>query len=440
MNIYALATPPGKSGLAVIRLSGKDALKIALKIAKKRYFKPRFATYTNLYDKKKNLIDQGLVIFFKSPKSYTGEDVVEFHIHGSYAVINHLYDTLASYSECRLAKPGEFTKNAIINGKMNLMQAEALIDLINSETNLQKKYSQKILKDDAKKLFLDLKKELHSILANYEALIDFSDEEIPINIFLRNRDKLLIINKKIQDLIEQAKNNEKIHSGYEVTVIGPVNSGKSSLINTILKRQASIVSNIPGTTRDIVRSNFFLDGKLLNISDTAGLRKTKDKVEKVGVSLSLKTLKEADLKILVLDNSKKEQETYLKYFDQNTILVINKIDLKQKLFLSSKNLDLVKISVKKNSGLKELLHLISKKLSKLYPSTIETVISRKRHLKSLKEASFYISSCLKKKDIKQLDLIAEDLRLAINSINSLVGEVNVEKLLDIIFKEYCIGK
>jgi len=320
------------------------------------------------------------------------------------------------------------------------MQAEALIDLINSETYLQKKYSQKILKDDAKKVFLDLKKELHSILANYEALIDFSDEEIPKNIFLRNRDKLLIINKKIENLIEQGKNYEKIHSGYEVTVIGPVNSGKSSLINTILKRQASIVSNVPGTTRDIIRSNFFLDGKLLNISDTAGLRKTKNKVEKIGVSLSLKTLKEADLKILVLDNSKKEHETYFKYFDQNTILVINKIDLKQKLFLSSKNLDLVKISVKKNSGLKELLDVISKKLSKLYPSTIETIISRKRHLKSLKDASFYISSCLKKKDVKQLDLIAEDLRLAIKSINLLVGEVNVEKLLDIIFKEYCIGK
>ena len=305
MSIFALATAPGTSGLAVIRVSGKDAFKVAKGLTKFKKIKPRVANFSSFYDNKNQIIDKGIFIFFPKPNSYTGDDVVEFHVHGSNAVIKYFLKTLSRFKNCRLAKPGEFTKTALLNKKINLLQAESLIDLINSETELQRTQALKVMNEDTTKVYNNLRDEVIKILSDYEAVIDFSDDEVGDNVFLNNRDKLLKINDKIKEIIQKGENSEKIREGFKVSIIGPTNSGKSSLINCLANRQVSIVSNIPGTTRDLIETSILLNGKLVRFFDTAGFRSSKNIIEKKGISLTNKNLKDSDLKLIIFDHTKK---------------------------------------------------------------------------------------------------------------------------------------
>ena len=305
MSIFALATAPGTSGLAVIRLSGKEAFKVAKTITKFKKIKPRVANFSSFYDHKNKIIDKGIFIFFPKPNSYTGDDVVEFHIHGSNAVVKYFLKILSSFKNCRLAKPGEFTKIALLNKKINLLQAESLIDLINSETELQRIQALKVMNEDTTKVYTSLRNEMIKILSDYEAVIDFSDDEVGDNVFSNNRYKLLKINDKIRQIIRNGENSEKIRDGFKVSIVGPTNSGKSSLINCLANRQVSIVSNIPGTTRDLIETSIMLNGKLVRFFDTAGLRNSKNIIEKKGISLTNKNLKDSDLKLIIFDHTKK---------------------------------------------------------------------------------------------------------------------------------------
>ncbi|MFM8423254.1 MAG: tRNA uridine-5-carboxymethylaminomethyl(34) synthesis GTPase MnmE, partial [Candidatus Fonsibacter sp.] len=225
MSIFALATAPGISGLAVIRVSGKEALKIAKTITKFKKIKARIANFSSFYDSKNKIIDKGIFIFFPKPNSYTGDDVVEFHVHGSNAVVKYFLEVLSKFKNCRLAKPGEFTKTALLNKKINLLQAESLIDLINSETELQRTQALRVMNDDTTKVYNNLRTDLIKILADYEAVIDFSDDEVGDSVFFNNRDKLLKINDKIKEIIQRSQNSEKIREGFKVSIIGPTNSG-----------------------------------------------------------------------------------------------------------------------------------------------------------------------------------------------------------------------
>jgi tRNA modification GTPase len=441
MSIFALATAPGTSGLAVIRVSGKDAYKIALTITKAKKIRPRIANFGSFYDHKNKIIDKGIFIFFSKPNSYTGDDVVEFHVHGSKAVINYFLKILSKFKNCRLAKPGEFTKTALLNKKINLLQAESLIDLINSETELQRKQALKIMNEDTTKVYNDLRDEIIKILADYEAVIDFSDDEVGDDVFLKSKPKLLKLNDKINDIIYKSRNSEKIREGFKVSIIGPTNSGKSSLMNCLANRQVSIVSNTPGTTRDIIETSIMLNGKLVRFFDTAGIRNSKNLIEKKGIALTNKNLKNSDLKLIIFDQTKIIDKKILRLYDSKSILVLNKIDIK-----SSKNIfknriyKAIKISAKKNIGTSNLIKIISKKIDQHFEINEDNIVSRQRHIKSLENARFFINKSLKKKSIDQIDLAAEDLRLVTRSLGEIVGYVNVEELLDRIFKDFCIGK
>ena len=441
MSIFALATAPGTSGLAVIRVSGKEAFTVARTITKFKKIKPRIANFSSFYDSKNQIIDKGIFIFFPKPNSYTGDDVVEFHIHGSNAVVKYFIKVLSELKNCRLAKPGEFTKTALLNKKINLLQAESLIDLINSETELQRIQALKVMNEDTTQVYNNLRDELIKILSDYEAVIDFSDDEVGDNVFFNNRNKLLKINDKIKKIIQRSDNSEKIREGFRVSIIGPTNSGKSSLINCLANRPVSIVSNIPGTTRDLIEASILLDGKLVRFFDTAGLRNSKNIIEKKGISLTNKNLKNSDLKLIIFDHTKKVDKKILKLFDSKSILVLNKIDIKSsKIFLSSKIYKPIKISAKKNIGISNLVNSISKKINDHFKVNEDNIISRQRHVKSLENTVFFIQKCLKKNSINQIDLAAEDLRLAVRNLGEIVGFVNVEELLDKIFKDFCIGK
>ncbi len=441
MSIFALATAPGTSGLAVIRVSGKEALPVAKIITKFKKIKPRVANFSSFYDHKNKIIDKGIFIFFPKPNSYTGDDVVEFHIHGSNAVVKYFLKILSNFKNCRLAKPGEFTKTALLNKKINLLQAESLIDLINSETELQRIQALKVMNEDTTQVYTSLRNEMIKILSDYEAVIDFSDDEVGDNVFSSSRDKLLKINDKIKKIISNGENSEKIREGFKVSIIGPTNSGKSSLINCLANRQVSIVSNIPGTTRDLIETSIMLNGKLVRFFDTAGLRKSKNIIEKKGISLTNKNLKDSDLKLIIFDYTKKIDKKILKLFDSKSILVLNKIDIKSSnKFLQDKIFKPIKISVKKNIGIDNLVNKISEKIDEDFKFSSDNIISRQRHKKSLENAVFFIEKCLSKKSIDQIDLAAEDLRLAVRNLGEIVGYVNVEELLERIFKDFCIGK
>ena len=441
MSIFALATAPGTSGLAVIRVSGKEAFKVAKTLTKFKKIKPRIANFSSFYDHKNQIIDKGIFIFFPKPNSYTGDDVVEFHVHGSNAVIKYFLKTLSSFKNCRLAKPGEFTKTALLNKKINLLQAESLIDLINSETELQRIQALKVMNEDTTKVYNNLRDEMIKILSDYEAVIDFSDDEVGDNVFLNNRDKLLKINDKIKEIIHKGENSEKIRNGFKVSIVGPTNSGKSSLINCLANRQVSIVSNIPGTTRDLIEISILLNGKLVRFFDTAGLRKSKNILEKKGISLTNKNLRDSDLKLFIFDHTKKIDKKILNLYDQKSILVLNKIDIKKpNNFSENKIYKPIRISVKKNIGISTLVKIISKKIDDRFKVNEDNIISRERHRKNLENAVFFIEKCLNKKSINQIDLAAEDLRLAVRNLGEIVGYVNVEELLDRIFKDFCIGK
>ena len=441
MSIFALATAPGTAGLAVIRVSGKEAFRVTKTITKFKKIKPRVANFSSFYDHKNKVIDKGIFIFFPKPNSYTGDDVVEFHIHGSNAVVKYFLKILSGFKNCRLAKPGEFTKTALLNKKINLLQAESLIDLINSETELQRIQALKVMNEDTTKVYNNLRNEMIKILSDYEAVIDFSDDEVGDNVFSNNRDKLLKINDKIREIILNGENSEKIREGFKVSIIGPTNSGKSSLMNCLANREVSIVSNIPGTTRDLIETSIMLNGKLVRFFDTAGLRNSKNIIEKKGISLTNKNLKDSDLKLIIFDYTKKIDNKILKLFDSKSILVLNKIDIKSSnKFLNEEIYKPLKISVKKNIGIANLVKRISKKIDEHFKVNLDNIISRQRHRKSLENTVFFIERCLNKKSIDQIDIAAEDLRLAVRNLGEIVGYVNVEELLERIFKDFCIGK
>jgi tRNA modification GTPase len=441
MSIFALATAPGTAGLAVIRVSGKEAFRVTKTITKFKKIKPRVANFSSFYDHKNKVIDKGIFIFFPKPNSYTGDDVAEFHIHGSNAVVKYFLKILSGFKNCRLAKPGEFTKTALLNKKINLLQAESLIDLINSETELQRIQALKVMNEDTTKVYNNLRNEMIKILSDYEAVIDFSDDEVGDNVFSNNRDKLLTINDKIRKIILNGENSEKIREGFKVSIIGPTNSGKSSLMNCLANREVSIVSNIPGTTRDLIETSIMLNGKLVRFFDTAGLRNSKNIIEKKGISLTNKNLKDSDLKLIIFDYTKKIDNKILKLFDSKSILVLNKIDIKSSnKFLNEEIYKPLKISVKKNIGIANLVKRISKKIDEHFKVNLDNIISRQRHRKSLENTVFFIERCLNKKSIDQIDLAAEDLRLAVRNLGEIVGYVNVEELLERIFKDFCIGK
>jgi len=443
MTIYALSTGPGISGIAIVRVSGKDTKKVIKLLTNATIPKPRVATLRKINKiNTSELIDEGIILWFPGPESYTGEDMAEFHIHGSKAVIDALHYSISKIENCRLAEAGEFTKLAFQNGKINLLKAESIADLISAETEIQRQQAIKIMNGRSADKFNSLREKLLKILSHVEAKIDFPDEDLPEDI-LKNIKKIsneVILN--IKKILDDQKVGERIREGFKIAIIGPTNAGKSSLLNHLSNRDAAIVSEIAGTTRDVIETHLNIDGYPVVVSDTAGIRDSKNEIEKKGIKLALDKAENADLKLIVIDAKSIDFKGVLKeLIDENAILVVNKSDLlKEDLSSTIKNFEHVLVSVKNNLNIEDLIFKIKNKLKNKFITSEDILITRERHRQHLEQSLNYLKNFEEKNEAEDFDKAAEDLRLATRHLGMIVGKVDVEEILGSIFNDFCIGK
>ena len=442
MNIFALSSGTGPCGIAIIRLSGPDTFKICKLISNQKRIKENYINLCKFIDPSNGAIidPEALLLWFPKPNSFTGDDLAEFHIHGSNAVISYFLKVLSDQDNCRLAEPGEFTKIAFQNNKIDLLKAESIGDLIHSETELQRKQAVNIVNGNASKYYEELRKKLIKSLSFIEAKIDFDEEDLPENVLKEAQKSIKDIYKDIRRIIDDNQIGEKIRDGFRVSIVGETNVGKSSLLNLLSKRDVAIVSDEAGTTRDVIETYLNLEGFPVILADTAGIREAKNDIEKKGISLALNKFKEADLNIVVVDNSNKIISDKIKsMINKETIVLLNKSDVQSK---ENHNFDVdtVLASVKDNKNIDKLINLIKQKLNKKFSSKNSALITRERHRVKLNECLKEIDKFLKKDQIKDLELAAEDLRMATRHLGGIVGKVDVEEILGSIFKDFCIGK
>ena len=443
MTIYALASGSGISGVAVIRVSGDNVKRVIKLLTGKELPSPRVATLRKINNiNTSELIDEGIIIWFPGPESYTGEDMAEFHVHGGKAVILAIQNQISKIENCRLAEPGEFTKLAFQNGKINLLKAESIADLISAETEIQRLQAVKIMQGKSSDKFNELREKLIKILSYVEAKIDFPDEDLPEDKIKQIRNNSSKVLYEIIKILNDQKVGEIVREGFKIAIVGPTNAGKSSLLNNLANREVAIVSEIAGTTRDVIETHFNIDGYPVVISDTAGIRESKDEIEKKGIKLSLKKAEKADLKLVVVDARNIDFRGFLNdLLKDNAILVVNKSDLlKEKLHSQITKFKHVLISLKKNSNIEKLISEIKNNLKDKFISDEDILITRERHRQHLMQCSDHLKSFLQKNDKKDFDKAAEDLRLATRHLGMIVGKVDVEEILGSIFNDFCIGK
>ncbi len=443
MTIYALSSGPGISGVAVIRVSGKSTSEVIKKLTGEDIPSPRVATLRK-FNKNggKELIDEGVIIWFPAPNSYTGEDLAEFHVHGSRAVVNAMHLAISKIKNCRLAEPGEFTKRAFQNGKINLLKAESIADLIASETEIQRKQALKIMSGKSAKKFNLWREGLLKILSYMEAKIDFPDEDLPKNIISEIQKTSNNVLYEIKNTLNDQKVGERIREGFKIAIVGPPNSGKSSLLNYLSKRDVAIVSEIAGTTRDVIETHLNLDGYPVVASDTAGIRNSKNEIEKKGIKIALNRAEDADLKLVIVSAKNVDFTGVLKnLLSKNAILVLNKSDLiKKKIKKNIKKYDHILISIKNDVNLNKLISKIKSKLKNKFTASEDILITRERHRQNLINCVHHLEKFNKKKKDQDFDKAAEDLRMATRHLGMIVGKVDVEELLGSIFNDFCIGK
>ena len=425
-TIYALSTPTGKSAIALIRVSGKDSLETIKKISSIKKISPNKTKVTFLKYKKK-IIDQVIITFFKKTKSFTGEDMFEINCHGSPAIITKISKTL-EYLGLRLAEPGEFTRRALMNDKIDLLQTEGLSDLINAETEKQRSLAITSLSGDLSLFIKDINNRLSLILANTEALIDFSDEDLPGNVLIKIKEQTKNIIKILKKEINNSKISKPIRSGFVVSVIGKPNTGKSSFINYISKKEVSIVTNIPGTTTDNITSIIDIGGYKFTFIDTAGLRKHKNKIEEIGIKKTKEAILQSNLSLVFLKGIE-----FNKYNDvENKIFVRSKLD-KRKTNKKEKNT--TNISSITGEGVGALFKKINKNLIKAQKN--EPILSRERHINIMKKVLLELKS-INASD--SLDIKSYKYREALRLSLEINQKFDIENILDIIFKDFCIGK
>ncbi len=426
-TIFALASAQGKAGVAVIRLSGPSAHTAAAQLTGGD-LPARGMRVRTLYDANRERLDDGLVLTFQAPSSFTGEDVAELQIHGSTATADAVLRYLSSVDGLRLAEPGEFTRRALENGKMDLVQVEGLADLIDAETEAQRKQAQTILSGALGTLAERWRRDLVRAASLLEAVIDFADEEVPTDVTPEVRE---LINGVKGDLEKEAKGvliAERVRSGFEVAIVGLPNAGKSTLLNALAGRDAAIISEYAGTTRDVIEVRMDLSGLPVTLLDTAGLRETDDHVESLGIELARKRADAADLRVFLAD----EIGGLGVAMQDGDIHVLPKSDLRE----GSEG----GISGKTGQGIDQLIHNISCVLTQRTAS--HGIATRERHRVALNKA---IDTLIAAQDILEsgpdlYDIAAEELRTAVRALESLVGRIDVETLLDEIFSSFCLGK
>ena len=443
MTIYALSSGPGIAGISVIRVSGFKTKDVIINLTNHAELEPRVATLRKFNKINNNeLIDEGILIWFPGPNSYTGEDMAEFHVHGSKAVVDSIQAEISKIDGCRLADPGEFTKIAFQNGKINLLQAESISDLISSETEIQRQQAIKIMSGKSSDKFNSLRSRLIKILSNVEAKIDFPEDDLPNDILENIHIETHNIKTEIEKILNDQRVGERIREGFKIAIIGPTNAGKSSLLNYLSRRDIAIVSEIAGTTRDVIEAHLNLDGFPVIVSDTAGIRVSKDEIEKKGIKLALEKAENADLNIIVIEPKSVD---FTDFFNQSAIekaiLVVNKSDLVfEEINEEIKKYNPIFISVKEEKNLDKLIEMIKENLKNKFISSEDIYITRERHRSNLKNCVELLKNFQEKKSLQDFDKGAEDLRLATRYLGMIVGKVDVEEVLGSIFNDFCIGK
>lgn len=422
-TIYALSTVYGKSGVAVIRVSGAKAKEAVAKLTnlKEKSLKPRYAYFTDIKDiVSRETLDKCLLLYFKAPHSFTGEDIVEFQTHGSKAVIASVLENLSKIPDFRMAEPGEFSRRAFHNGKMDLTEAEGLADLIDSETSEQQKYAMRQMEGGLKNLYDGWREELIKIMAYLEAYIDFPDEDIPQELV----DKLLNDVFKLKTAISEHLNTdsigERLREGFRVVIVGPPNAGKSSLLNTVVNREAAIVSSIAGTTRDAVDVHLDIKGYPVMFTDTAGIREVEEEIEKQGIEIAFRKIADADLVLCLFDASKDSVQIFdniKNSFKNKAIYVANKSDnLTFEQCSELKKQGCVVISAKHKQGIADLMEVIYQQIKERFTANSNLLITRQRYREALAET---LDNLERFSFDKEIELSAEDIRLAARGLGKI---------------------
>lgn len=444
-TIVAVSTALGQGAISIVRMSGKESINIINKIFKGKDL-TKVDSHTINYGKiyyKEEYVDEVLVSIFKAPKTYTKEDVVEINCHGSLFVVDKILEILIE-NGARLAKPGEFTKRAFLNGRIDLTQAEAVMDVINSQTESSLEVANIAMQGKVHKLVSGFREKLLNCIAKIEVNIDYpeyEDEFVVTNEYLKPM--LLNLQKELEDILLKAKTSKYIKEGIRTAIIGQPNVGKSSLLNALLREDKAIVTDIAGTTRDIVEGKINVGGLLLNLVDTAGIRETIDAVEKIGVEKTKQVLNEAELVILLLDNSKPLNEIDLELLeltkDKTRIVVINKKDLEKKNLYNG---DAVEISLLDNKSAEIIENEIKKKCNISNINKIDaTYIGNARQISKIKESLNSINDAIKGiEEGYPVDMINVDITSAWNSLGELIGQGNAEELINNLFTNFCLGK
>ena len=443
MTIFALSSGSGISGIATIRVSGKLAKKVVEQLTNSQIPEPRVATLKKINNINTNeLIDEGIIIWFPGPKSYTGEDMAEFHVHGSFAVVQAIQNSISEIEGWRIAEPGEFTKIAFQNNKINLLKAESIADLISSETEIQRRQAVKIMTGKSAERFNFWRDGLVKVLANVEAKIDFPDEDLPEDILKNIKTNVNEIKNEIKKTLNDQKVGERIREGFKIAIVGPPNAGKSSLLNYLSNKEAAIVSEIAGTTRDVIEVHLNINGLPVIISDTAGIRNSKNEIEKKGIKLALQKAEDADLNIVIIEPKSGYFTGFLKdLLNSKSILVINKSDLGvDSIVPEFKRYAPIYISIKNEKNLNLLISEIKNRLKNQFHNFENILITRERHRYNLEQCVEHLENFEEKNNSEEFDKASEDLRLAIRNLGKITGKVDVEEILGTIFRDFCIGK
>lgn len=439
-TIFALASAVGRAGIAVIRLSG-PATKDAITSLGCPLPPARKATRAALTDpSSEEVLDDGLLLWFPGPHSFTGEDVAELHVHGGRAVVESVLAALSAMNGLRPAEPGEFSRRAFEHDKMDLTQAEALADLVDAETRAQQRQALRQIGGALKELYDDWRLRLVQALAHLEAVIDFPDEDLPSEIADKVWGEVRELDQAIDAHIDDGGRGERVRGGMAVAIVGPPNAGKSSLLNLLARRDAAIVSDTPGTTRDVIEVHMDLGGFAITLADTAGLRDAGDGVESEGVRRARRRAGTADLKVAVFDGATypARDTATSELLDGDTLAVVNKADL-----LETQGHDIAEddslffISVKTGLGIEQLLSRLQEMVKGKADSGGAMPLTRARHRHALEEC---VGAMKRAQKAKLPELAAEDLRIAARALGRITGRIDVEEVLDVVFRDFCIGK
>lgn len=438
MTIYAQSSAPGRAGVSVFRVSGPRAEVAVERLSAGGLPKPRHAALRTFRDPLSGTpIDRGLLLWFPGPDSFTGEDVVEFHIHGGTAVGAAIIEALSQVGGLRPAEPGEFTRRAFEHGKLELTAAEGIADLIAAETEAQRQQAFRQMGGALSTLYEGWRSRLVFALANAEADLDFPDEELPDSLINQVRGEVQMIAREIEEHLQDDRRGERLRHGFQVVLVGPPNVGKSSLINKLSRQEVSIVSDIAGTTRDVIEVRLDLGGYLVMLADTAGLRDGGDPVEQEGVRRAYARAETADLTLRLVDSADwdRERPGLLRVRSENELVVVNKVDLTEVKPVEG----MVGVSAKTGDGVKELLGVIEARAIAVMGLRDSPSLTQARHRDALSDALRELKEFLGVA-LPDAELQAENLRLAARALGRIMGRVDVEEILDIVFRDFCIGK